>query len=426
MKEFESSFKSFWTYLRGSRLLIFGLAFSLVYFLAVVIVFTFYLTQGVLPETIFTMDFQVFYESGIVFRNSPGDIYTVAPNELPFRYLPSFAAVMAIFSFIPLIPLYLLNITFMILINFGIVFLVYSISQQLGVTTSTKNFEKTLAILFITPPHIINLVLGQITHLAIFLVLTALYLLQADRNGSVRRFFLIGALIGIATVLKPFFIVLYSFLIPITYTERYSLTIPLRPVFGTTLGFLATMLPNVFYFIAFPNAVDRFIQVNFSGGLPFQHSTSITQLLVDILSLGDYTFIVLMIMLVIGSLIFVRSYYRFIRTPASEKNYLHHFTDVIFLFLMVYAESWFLFIAVLYAFLAPSMLQLYHTCEENESETRTLDILWSGSNNLLAFFSIGIVLDFLVLGFDPINPIWIAILYVLYQKEYCMNLSSSE
>ncbi len=425
VKELESSFKSFWTYLRGSRLLKFGLSFSLIYYLAIVIIFVFYLTQGALAETIFTMDFQVFYESGIMFRNSPGDIYVVAPNELPFRYLPSFAATMAIFSLIPLIPLYLIHISFMMVINFGIVFLVFSICQQLEVSTTTKNFEKTLAILFITPPHIINLVLGQITHLAIFLVLLALYLLHADENGSVRRFFLIGALIGIATILKPFFIVLYSFLIPITFTERYSLNIPLRPVFGTTLGFLATMLPNVFYFIAFPNALGEFVQVNFSGGLPYQHSTSITQLLVDLLNLGDYTFIVLIIMLVIGSFIFVRSYYRFVRTPPSEKNYLHHFTDVIFLFLMVYAESWFLFIAVLYAFLAPSMLQLYHACEVNESETRTLDLLWSGSNNLLAFFSIGIVLDFLILGFDPINPIWIAVLYILYQREYCTNLSKS-
>ncbi|MFW9890140.1 MAG: glycosyltransferase 87 family protein [Candidatus Thorarchaeota archaeon] len=425
MKELESSYKSFWNYLRGSRLLRFGLAFSLIYYLAIVILFAFFLTQGVLDETIFTMDFRVFYESGIMFRNSPGSIYAVAPNELPYRYLPSFAATMAIFSFIPLLPLYLINISFMMVINFGIVFLVFLICQQLGVTTSTKNFERTLAILFITPPHIINLVLGQITHLAIFLVLTALYLLQMNDNGSMRRYVLIGALVGIATVLKPFFVVLYSFLIPITFTERFSLNIPLRPVFGTTAGFLATMLPNAFYFIAFPNAVEEFIQVNFSGGLPYHHSTSITQLLVDILNIGDYTFIVLIIMLVIGSFIFVRSYYRFVRTPASEKNYLHHFTDVIFLFLMVYAESWFLFIAVLYAFLAPSMLQLYHTCEANESETRTLDLLWSGSNNLLAFFSIGIVLDFLILGFDPINPIWIAILYILYQREYCRNLSNS-
>jgi hypothetical protein len=424
--ELVSSLKSFWAYLRGSRLLKFGLAFSLAYYLAVVILFLFYLSQGVVAETIFTMDFQVFYESGIVFRNSPGDIYTVAPNELPFRYLPSFAAVMAIFSFIPLIPLYLMNITFMIVINFGIVFLAYSISQQVGVATSTKNFEKTLTILFITPPHIINLVLGQISHLAIFLVLLALYLVQADENGSVRRFFFVSVLIGIATILKPFFIVLYSFVIPIAFTERFSLSIPLRPVFGTVLGFLATMLPNAFYFIAFPDAINGFIEVNFSGGLPYQHSTSVTQLLVDVLRLGDYTFIVLIIMLIIGSIIFIRSYIRFVRTPASEKNYLHHFTDVIFLFLMVYTESWFLFIAVLYAFLAPSMLQLYSICETNDADTRHLDFLWSGSNNLLAFFSIGIVLDFFVLGLDPINPIWIAVLYILYQREFCRNPSSSQ
>jgi len=425
LKKLRSSFKSFWTYLRGSRLLTFGLAFSLVYYLAIVILFLFYLTQGILDETIFTIDFQVFYESGIMFRNSPGDIYVVAPNSLPFRYLPSFAAIMAIFSFVPLIPLYIFNISFMMVINFGIVFLVFSTSQQLGATTSTKNFEKTLTILFITPPHIINIVLGQITHLAIFLVLVALYLLQDNELQSVRRFILIGTLISIAAILKPFFIVLYSFLIPISFTDRFSLNIPLRPFIGVTLGFLITMLPNLLYFTVYPRAFNEFMHVNFSGGLPYQHSTSITQLIIDVLDLGDNNVIVLTIMLIIGAFIFLRSYIRFVRTPSSEKNHLHHFTDMIFLFLLVYTDSWFLFLAVLYAFLAPSMLQLYSKCEAIGNETRYLDLLWSGSNNILAFFSVGIILDFLVLGVDLINPIWIAILYLLYQREFCKNPGNS-
>ena len=248
MKAFLAAFETFWNYVKSSRLLKFGLAFSLFSYIAVVIVFVYYLAQGTVFDTIFTMDFQVFYESGIVFRSSPGDIYAVAPNQLPYRYLPVFAAVMAVISLVPLVPLYLFNITLMIVTNFGIVFMIFSICQQLGIATSTKNFERTLTILFITPPHIINLVLGQITHLAIFLVLLALYLLQIDNSGSVRRYFLVGTLIGIATILKPFFFVMYSFLIPITFTERFSLNIPLRPVFGTSLGFMLTFNPSLMMF----------------------------------------------------------------------------------------------------------------------------------------------------------------------------------
>ncbi|MDF1541159.1 MAG: hypothetical protein P1Q69_19835 [Candidatus Thorarchaeota archaeon] len=62
MKELESSFKSFWAYLRGSRTFLFGFGFSLLSYLAVVILFAFYLTQGVLADTIFNMDFQVFFD----------------------------------------------------------------------------------------------------------------------------------------------------------------------------------------------------------------------------------------------------------------------------------------------------------------------------------------------------------------------------
>ncbi|MFW9807543.1 MAG: hypothetical protein ACFFFK_12515, partial [Candidatus Thorarchaeota archaeon] len=77
-----------------------------------------------------------------------------------------------------------------------------------------------------------------------------------------------------------------------------------------------------------------------------------------------------------------------------------------------YPDSWFLFLAVWYAFLAPSMLELYTLHDDN----RTMDNLWTGSNNLLGFFTIGILLHYLLLGFDPIIPIWLVILYILYHR----------
>jgi len=121
-------------------------------------------------------------------------------------------------------------------------------------------------------------------------------------------------------------------------------------------------------------------------------------------------------MAIIGGYIFLRSYIEFVKTPSHQKNYTRHFTDMMFLVLLVYPDSWFLFLAVLYAFLAPSMLELYKMEEERKKHTRMLNLLWSGSNNILAFFSLGIVIHYLILGLDPINPIWIAILYVLFQK----------
>ena len=403
---------SFVEYFRTSRLLKFGLAFNLIYFVGIIVGFVFSLLQGIHLDTFFMIDFRVFYEAGRKFLVSPEDIYLVSPNGLPFRYFPSFAMYMALFSNIPMISLYILNITTMMLCNFGIVFLVYQVSLQRGVTTITKNFEKTLLIVFISPPHIINIIFGQITQLAILLVMIALLLLQSSKPQSWKEFILIGLLIGLASTIKPFFLVFLPFLIPFTMTERFHLSILLKQLAGVVVGFLITMIPNILYFITFPASFDEFIQVNLFEELTGQHSTSLTKLILAFIPLSESIILKLLIILIIGGFIFLKSYIRFVRTPFEKKNYLHHFTDMTFLILLVYPDSWFLFLAVWYAFIAPSMLELYNS----RADDRNMDLLWSGANNLLGFFTIGILLHYLILGFDPIIPVWLVILYVLYHR----------
>jgi hypothetical protein len=172
------------------------------------------------------------------------------------------------------------------------------------------------------------------------------------------------------------------------------------------------MVPNILYFGVYPAAFDQLIQVNLFEELAGQHSTSLTKLILAFVPLQEIFFLKIGIIIILGGFIFLRSYGKFVRTPSGEKNYLHHFTDMTFLILLVYPDSWFLFLAVWYAFLAPSMLELYEIHDDN----RTMDSLWSGSNNLLGFFTIGILLHYLLLGFDPIIPIWLVILYILYHR----------
>ena len=411
--ELDTSFGTFWQYLKQSRMLKAGLAFNLLYYFCVILGFVFYYLQGTLSETIYTLDFQVFYEAGQVFLNSPSEVYSVNPNGLPYRYLPSFAAFLSPFTKIPLIILYFINISFMMIMNVGIVFLVYLVSLQMGVNTSTKNFEKTLLIVFITPQHIINIILGQITQIAILLVLIALLILQSNSNDSFPWFICIGLLIGIASTLKPFFLILVPFLIPITLQSRFHIHVKFRQIAGVISGFILSMIPNIVFFVLYPAAINQFIQVNIEG-LSNHHSTSITRLISTLLTgVGIYG-VELAIMLMLGCGLFLISYVRYVKAPETQKNYIHHFSEMMFLVLLVYPDSWFLFLGVWYAFLAPSMIYLYSNQNLTEKEMHTLDILWSGSNNLLAFFSLGIIVHYLVLGFDPINPIWLLILYLLH------------
>ncbi|MFW9887787.1 MAG: hypothetical protein ACFFER_06370, partial [Candidatus Thorarchaeota archaeon] len=216
--------------------------------------------------------------------------------------------------------------------------------------------------------------------------------------------------------LKPFCLVFLPFLVPFTLTDRLRLTVPIRRFVGVFVGLLLSMIPNLIYFALYPSTLNEFLYVNFVEGLSLHHSTSITRLVSALLPIFDQTVVEFSIMLVLGGFIFLRSYLRFLKSPKDAKDYLHHFADMMFLVLLVYPDSWFLFLAFLYAFLGPSMLKLYASDLKPENNTRRVDILWHGANNLLALFPLGIALHYLVLGFDPINPVWIAILYLLYHR----------
>ncbi|UCE11118.1 MAG: DUF2029 domain-containing protein [Candidatus Thorarchaeota archaeon] len=417
---------SFQNYLKTSRLLKLGFVFNLLSLSSVMIVFAFLTLTGNLESTVYTMDFHVFYEAGQAFISSPGYIYTVSPGGLPFRYLPAFAAFMSLFAAIPLYSLYLMNIILMTAIHLFTVYMVYRVSLEIGVTTSTKNFEKTLTIVAITPPHVVNLILGQISQLVILLVLVALYVLLSSSKDTTLPFFWVGLLIGIASTLKPFCVVLIPFLVPITVVGRHRPSLSIKQLVGAFLGLLLSMVPNIVYFFTYPETFNEFLQVNFAGELSYHHSTSITRLVVALLPFVETSLLQFSVILVLGGFIFLRSYVTFVMDRSERKNYVRHFADMMFLILLVFPDSWFLFLAFLYAFLAPSMLQLYNTSHLTERESHNLDLLWHGANNLLAFFSFGIVFHYLLIGFDPINPIWVAMLYILYHRVYKVARSSVE
>ncbi|MFW9844929.1 MAG: glycosyltransferase 87 family protein, partial [Candidatus Thorarchaeota archaeon] len=284
------------------------------------------------------------------------------------------------------------------------------------VNSTTKNFEKTLTFLFIAPQHIVNIMFGQITQLSILVTIIALFILRTKQLDKIQWFFVVGLLIGLAATIKPFFIVFIPFMVPISRGGRFGITISFRHLIGVTTGILCVMVPNLLYFILYPNAINEFIQINLVQDLTGQHSTSLTKLILAFIDSSDAFLIQIGIIIIVGGIIFFKSYYYFVQSPENQKEYQRHFTDMVFLILLVYPDSWFLFIAVWYAFLAPSMLILYNSTSISNDEMKKLDILWSGSNNLLAFFSIGIVLHYLVLGFDPIIPIWLLILWILYQR----------
>ncbi|NWF96161.1 MAG: hypothetical protein HXY34_08455 [Candidatus Thorarchaeota archaeon] len=406
----------FWVYFRSSRLLKAALVFNVAYYVAVVLLFLFHLGTGGIESTILMLDFQVFYAAGQMIRVSPADLYTVSPNGLPYRYFPLFGMIMSLFVSFPVEVLYILDISLMMVCNCGTVYMAFHVCLTYGVSVETKNFEKSLTVLSIAPPHIVNLVLGQISQLVVLMALVVLFLLRTMKTDRLLPHFWVGLLVGLVSSMKPFMLLLVPFLIPLSHPVRSTLRRQLVPLAGTTAGLSTALAPSVLFFLMWPTSVTDFLEVNFVHYLDGHHSTSITSLVIHLLPQLAEAYPRFLLSLALGVLIFAKSFSRFIMTPAGEKDYLSHFSDMMFLVLLVYSDSWFLFLAIWYSFLAPSMLLLYQRCVFLSDATKRLDLLWSGANNLLAFFSIGVVLHYLILGFDPVIPVWLTILYLLYQS----------
>ncbi|TFG34862.1 hypothetical protein EU527_01430 [Candidatus Thorarchaeota archaeon] len=406
--------ESFPAYFRRSRLLHIGLFFNLIYYIAIVFVYLILYSTGSISTTVYSMDIQVFYEAGRVLLVSPGDLYSVSPNGLPFRYFPLFSYVYAILQPIPLEVLYLINCSIMMLLNWGVLWLSYRLCLAYGLISNTKNFEKTLLFIFIAPQHIVNLILGQFSQFLIFLILYAILLLQKADLHSVRQYFFVGIALGMASNLKPFAVILFVFAVPVFRISRYKFGIPWRPLLGVFLGFMLMMIPNAIFFWIYPESLSGFIRVNFFENLDNHHSTSITRLLTSLFPLLQNPIPKYTIMLAMSLFIFFISYSRFVNTPQESKKYILHFAEMLFLVLLIYPDSWFLFLAIWYTVLGPSMLLFYNSYDSSQTEHKVTDILWAGSNNLLAFFWIGVLLHYLVLGFDPIGPIWLLLVYVLF------------
>ncbi|MHA3963229.1 MAG: glycosyltransferase 87 family protein [Candidatus Thorarchaeota archaeon SMTZ1-45] len=406
----------FLSYFRSSRLLKVGFAFNMLYYIIVVLVFVMLNWNGQLSTTVYSYDWIVFYEAGHMFQISPGEIYTVNPNGLPYRYFPAFAMFMSLLQWMPLEIAYILNVSLMMIVNWAILWTAFHVCLSSGLATHTKNFEKTLLFVYIAPQHIVNIILGQISQIVILLVLSAALLLQKSQEVTFKKYLLVGLLIGLASNLKPFILLFIPFLVPVYRSSRLSFKVSIHSILGVTLGVLVALVPNLIYFAFFPEAIGEFIQLNFVDTLDYHHSTSITRLLSALIPIFQEPILKSVAMIVIGGSLLVISYRRFIVTENSEKKYVQYFAEMAFLLLLVYPDSWFLFLAIWYTLLGPSILILYKENISQSREEKLIDTLWSGANNLLAFFTIGVVLHYLVLGFDPVIPLWLVVLYILYQK----------
>lgn len=408
-------------YFRESKLLHAGLFFNLIWYASTVGAYAYLYSFGLLTGTIFSVDFGVFARASELVWTSPDQLYVFDINGLPYRYFPSFAFIMTWTHLIPLPIAYVFQVSLMFVANFLNLFLTYRLCQLYGLSGITKNLEKTLLFTFIAPQHFVNMILGQVSQLFILAVLLSLLALEHSRQAvgrtpQVKQYFVAGCLIGLAANVKPFALIFAPFLMPARYTRdsRLRIKVELEKTLAAALGLVLTLLPNIIFFWAYPGTASGFlnsIMVTTLGA----HSTSITRLAIVFFPiLNDATArIVLMAALVLP--LFLLSYERYLRASDGETRHVYFFSEMLFLLLIVYPDSWFLFLAIWYAILGPSLLVLYNTRKES-ADVILVDRTWTIANSLLGYFAVGVVFHYLVLGFDPVIPPLLVAAFYFYER----------
>lgn len=411
----------FLIYYAKSKLLHAGVVFNLVWYASTIVIYVLLYASSQLAGTILAADFGVFYRAGELVWTSPEQLYTFEVNGLPYRYLPSFAIFMSWAHLIPFSIAYVMQVTLMLGISFLNLSLTYRLCQLYGLSAGTKNLEKTLAIAFIAPQHFVNMILGQVSHLFIVVVLSVLVALEYGRQAHgttsrIKEYFIAGCLVGLAANIKPFALLFAPFLIQVGYssTSKLRLLIQVRESLAAVSGMVLVLAPNAVFFWIHPMTVTGFIDSVAVTTLGFHHSTSITKLIIALIPAFDSSALRLTLLLALALPLFILIYRRYLATRIGEARHVHFFAQILFLLLIVYTDSWFLFLAIWYAILGPSLLLLYHT-EGGTGNTTPIDRTWTIANSLLGYFVFGIVIHYLVLGFDPLIPPLLVIAFYYHE-----------
>ncbi|MFX1504247.1 MAG: glycosyltransferase family 87 protein, partial [Promethearchaeota archaeon] len=221
-----------------------------------------------------------------MFINDTTNLYT-ADYNWPFRYFP--------LSALLFVPYYLLGfdlgfITFNIInlfLNFFISLYLYKIIKLVkGVDhePEEKRVILYICLYLMSLPQVFNYILGQINLYITFLILISLYLFLKYEN--IKWNLLASILLGISVNIKPITLLLIPFLIVFNFDlDRKKLEIKFQKSITRLFGFLIPVSLNIFIFLIYPELLEGFLSVNFTGKdtVLINHSFSLTKLIQNFL-----------------------------------------------------------------------------------------------------------------------------------------------
>lgn len=458
-----SELRQFARYLWQTRLLRAGIYFTIVYAGIVVGGYLVLAARGVLDASIFADDFAVFHTATRVLHENPAELYASAEYDLPYRYLPMFAYLFYGIGTLPLATAYFLNVGFSLACHYATLFLLYVTCKRVyAVDMTTETFEKGFFIALMAPLLVPNLMLGQMNSLLTCLLLAALVCFENHRKHVIpvtRNNLWGGVALGLAATVKPIAILVVPFLLEVTVqvrrrrrretevqtgrarevggvgpgretgrgdpapetgqasekTNRARVRVHWTATTWRLVGLASVLAPNLLVFLVYPNLAPEFLQANFVHTLDHHHSTSLTRLVFLLFDAAGVPYTPWIVTVSLAIVLYLPPYVAYVRTPKADISLAVYYGYAFLVLLLAYPDAWFLYMLIWYVVQFPAFFQLA-SYFRGARERRFRWVMIKIGKYASVYFSVGVAIHYLLLGWDPVTPTLLAVYYAGYWR----------
>ena len=372
-----------------------------------------------IENTIIANDYRIFYQSAQTVLANPEKLYSLSAYNMPFRYLPLFSVLFIPYTFMPFGVGFIIHTILLGIIQSASFYLIYIVSTHFyNVKYNTKLKRDLLFLVLMAPLQVPMIMMGQISHIFIFMMLIVLLLIENARKMRYDikyQYFYIGLILGLGISFKPFAILLIPLLAKLViFIDGKRIKIRFGILFKIFLGLIITHSINIVYFGIYLGLFLDFLVVNSTAQIVNYPSSSITR----ILSVLFNTFsIEPVVMMILTFILFGFIYIIYLITHPEKINYPTYFGMVLLLVMIIFTDSWFLNFLIWFTLVFPGLFQYEDEVSLISSETLkkklkisnyiTYKITYYG----IVYFTVGIVIGFTIFPTDPILPFFLIILY---------------
>jgi len=372
-----------------------------------------------LENTIIANDYKIFYQSAQAIITNPEQLYTLPDYNMPFRYFPLFSLLFIPYTFVPFEVGFVIHTFLLGIFQTASFYLIYIISTHFyNVKYNTKIKKDLLFLVLMAPLQVPILLMGQISHIFIFLMLIVLLLIEnaLKKRYCIRyQYFIIGLILGLAISFKPFAILILPLLAKlfISFNSK-KIKIDFGILFKLLLGLLISQIINFIYIMLYPGLVQEFLTINSTAQILNYPSSSITRI---ISVLFDSFSIEPIVMIILTFILYMFIYSAYLVTLSENINYPTYFGTVLLLVMIIFTDSWFLNFLIWFMLVFPGFLQ--YEDEINLFSPDNLKKKLKISNFItykityygIVYFTAGVVIGLTIFPTDPILPFFLIILY---------------